>query len=161
MTEKIKKLSPEGVRELDIIWFGKPNLPEPLQKVLDAVERYEKRGKFDYMAICPVHNDHNPSLSITWSPTSCKVLLHCFGCEAKHKEIIDSLGLKESDLFIEPKYGPKKRVAEYDYRDEKGKLLYWRFRYEPKSFYYYHPDPTDPENPDKAIKGLNGIEPIL
>jgi DNA primase len=48
-----------------------------------------------YMARCPAHNDHNPSLCIT--DVEDRILIHCFaGCSAK--EILDCLDLKFNDL---------------------------------------------------------------
>src|SRR5687767_10950532 len=62
---------------------------------------------------CPSHDDANPSLSVT--SENGKVLIHCYaGCEQ------DSIvaALKERKLW------PSTIVAEYDYVDEEGNLLF-------------------------------------
>lgn len=52
-----------------------------------------REGK--YMALCPAHEDHNPSLSI--SAKDGITLIHCFaGCNPK--EILDAVGLTFEDL---------------------------------------------------------------
>ena len=58
------------------------------------------RGHGDkFMARCPAHDDHDPSLSITQGEDG-RILLHCFaGCSTK--SILDSLGLSLRDLFPE------------------------------------------------------------
>lgn len=50
-----------------------------------------------YTALCPAHNDHDPSLSVSEGDDG-QVLLHCFaGC--KPGEVVQALGLQMSDLF--------------------------------------------------------------
>ena len=50
-----------------------------------------------YIARCPAHEDHNPSLSI--KEAGGKILLHCFtGCRTE--DIAGALGLEMSDLFL-------------------------------------------------------------
>jgi len=49
------------------------------------------------MALCPAHDDHDPSLSVSEGDGG-KVILHCFaGCELE--AILDAAGLGWSDLF--------------------------------------------------------------
>jgi DNA primase len=59
-----------------------------------------------FMASCPLHDDANPSLSVTWKPrpasTGGAVLLHCFSCQATAADITAALGLSMADLFDEP-----------------------------------------------------------
>jgi len=67
------------------------------QKLLDRLEFYRPTGKSTFLGICPAHNDRSPSLRITQCDDS-RVLIHCYaGCGAS--DILDSLGLKWSDLF--------------------------------------------------------------
>lgn len=155
MLNKIKKLSKEEIRELDIIWFGKPELPEPLRKVLDAVDSYEEKSVFEFMAICPVHDDHNPSLSIKWLPGERKILLKCFGCDATFKDLVKAMGLSQSEMFL-PMPVSKKIVATYDYRDEQGHLLYQNVRFKPKGFAQRRP-----EGKGGWIWNLNGVQRVL
>jgi DNA primase len=59
-----------------------------------------------FMASCPLHDDANPSLSVTWKPRPARaggaVLMHCFSCQAKAADITAALGLSMADLFDEP-----------------------------------------------------------
>jgi len=134
----MKKLSDSEVKELDQVWHG---VPEPLQKVLDAVKEWKQTGDHEYMARCvmPDHPDTNPSLHITWDPAERRVLLHCFGCKASFEELVAAMGLQPSDLSM-PVTGAKKIVETYDYSDESGQLLYQTVRYEPKDFRQRRPD---------------------
>jgi hypothetical protein len=51
-----------------------------------------------YMALCPAHDDHNPSLSIDFEDG--RALMYCFaGCE--YKDIIAAAGMKlESQPWV-------------------------------------------------------------
>ncbi len=97
---------------------------------------------------CPAHEDKVASLSIHEEPGG-KILVHCHaGCEVD--SILRSVGLQMSDLFPaksdslakvgQPekskrrKFGEKKIVAEYDYADESGTLLFQVCRTDPKGF---------------------------
>jgi hypothetical protein len=80
-----------------------PSYGTPLDRVVDALEERdctprgnEARG---YTALCPAHEDRNPSLSITAKDD--RVLLHCHaGCEVV--AVLDALALDFADLFDEP-----------------------------------------------------------
>lgn len=65
------------------------------------------RGTDGFMASCPLHTDHSPSLSVTWRPTSRAggagaVLMHCFSCQASVADLAAALGLRVADLFDDP-----------------------------------------------------------
>jgi putative DNA primase/helicase len=108
-----------------------------------------KRTPNGWQAKCPSHEDKVASLSIHQEEEG-KVLLHCHaGCESE--TVLRAVGLKISDLFSDARRtawrgtipGNKKRrsapsdsmiVAEYDYRDESGNLLYQAVRLDPKDF---------------------------
>jgi hypothetical protein len=78
--------------------------------VRDAIETTgavtRSRGEHSLMASCPLHNDANPSLSVTWKPRPHRaggaVLLHCFSCGADAAVIAAAIGLRMADLFDEP-----------------------------------------------------------
>lgn len=68
-----------------------------LDGLLNHLDKVSQRGD-QYAALCPAHDDKNPSLSITEKDG--KILLNCWaGCTCD--EIIDALGLKLSDLFTD------------------------------------------------------------
>ena len=50
-----------------------------------------------YLALCPAHDDHHPSLSIRGADDG-RILLHCWaGCQTA--AVLDALGLTWPDLF--------------------------------------------------------------
>jgi hypothetical protein len=68
----------------------------PVEIVLDRLESVKERGE-DYQALCPAHDDQDPSLSVSQGKDG-RVLLKCFaGCETE--DIVASLGLEMKDLF--------------------------------------------------------------
>jgi len=94
-------------------------------------------GKDRHMAACPAHADDKRSLQITVGDRA--LLLKCFaGC--KLEAVTEAIGVKMSDLFVPtdrprtPAPSPGKVVAQYDYFDEAGVLLYQVQRLDPKSF---------------------------
>lgn len=67
-----------------------------LETLLMRLKGTRKAGK-SWMACCPAHDDHTPSLGITEASDG-KVLIHCFaGC--KPGEVVEAVGLSMKDLF--------------------------------------------------------------
>ena len=94
-----------------------------------------RRSGSCWMAKCPAHDDHNPSLSIR--EVDGKVLLHCHaGCA--QQDVIDAL--KARGVWLPERTDDPRIVAEYDYTDEHGNLLYQVVRYQPKDFKQRRPD---------------------
>lgn len=60
------------------------------------------RGTDSFVALCPVHGDKSPSLSVTYDATNERTLVHCFTCEADFREIAAALNLSPADLFDRP-----------------------------------------------------------
>jgi hypothetical protein len=76
-----------------------------LDRVWEALDRggYKPTRRANtFKALCPVHGDANPSLSVRYDPRAGKIALHCFGCEAPVSDITAPLGLTVSDLFDAP-----------------------------------------------------------
>jgi hypothetical protein len=96
-----------------------------------------RRSGSAWMALCPAHDDHDPSLSI--KEVDGKVLVRCHrGCsQAKVIEALKARGLWEA---APERTWAKRIVAEYNYTDEHGELLYQIVRYEPKDFRQRYPD---------------------
>jgi hypothetical protein len=68
-----------------------------LDQILEKFEGAKKQGN-GYLTLCPAHADNDPSLSI--SQNANKILVKCFaGC--KTKDVLTTVGLKMSDLYIE------------------------------------------------------------
>ena len=68
----------------------------PVDLVLDRLEGVKQRGE-SYQALCPAHDDNEPSLSVAEGEDG-RALLKCFaGCETE--DVVAALGLEMKDLF--------------------------------------------------------------
>jgi hypothetical protein len=68
----------------------------PVQTILDLLDGVRRSGN-GWSALCPAHDDTNPSLSVTEADGG-TVLLKCFaGCSVS--DIVDALGIDMQDLF--------------------------------------------------------------
>jgi hypothetical protein len=68
----------------------------PVEIVLDKLEGVRQRGEH-YQALCPAHDDHEPSLSVTEGEGG-RALVNCFvGCDTE--DVVAALGLEMRDLF--------------------------------------------------------------
>lgn len=116
-------------------------------------------GDFQYEAKCPAHDDRSASLSIGQGDDG-RTLIHCHaGCRTE--DVLAAVGLKMSDLMPPREEQPRQRnkgkiVAEYDYRDASGRLLYQALRFDPKDFRQRCPK----EGGGWEWK-LNGVERVL
>jgi 5S rRNA maturation endonuclease (ribonuclease M5) len=114
-------------------------------KIFDLWDNEEKRilqvkasrsGK-EWKALCPKHEDHEPSLAISEE----KGVFYCHGCGWKGR-----LANK----------GTKPKVKEvYDYRDESGNLVFQILRYEPKNFKARRMGKNR-----RWVYNLDGVEPV-
>jgi hypothetical protein len=85
----------------------------------------------EYKALCPGHDDHEPSFSVREADG--KILVQCFaGC--KPVDILKPLNLEVKDLFLDDHKskvkGQKKLVATFSYEIEKGKEAFQIRRYD-------------------------------
>lgn len=69
----------------------------PIERVLDRLHGVYEKGNGS-MALCPAHDDKNPSLSINLGQNG-QVLLKCFA-RCTTKEIVNAIGLTMRDLFV-------------------------------------------------------------
>jgi hypothetical protein len=66
-------------------------------KLLDRLDRLKQTAPACWLARCPAHEDHSPSLSIRALDDG-RLLLHCFaGCGTD--EVLAALGLQLRDLY--------------------------------------------------------------
>ncbi len=123
-------------------------------------------GHQKWQALCPAHNDKNPSLSISLGEKD-QILLHCFaGCS--YAAILEAIGLSKQDLYpcqeefsksksiskgepITLSYLEDKFEAVYKYRDAEANLSFLITRSKKKKFTVWH---QIAENSFKT--GLNG-----
>ena len=99
-------------------------------------------------ALCPAHDDKRASLDLDDGRNGGVVLICRAGCSTE--AVVQKLGLRMSDLMPErprkrrphsvAKRSSRKTAATYDYRDEKGVVLYQVLRYVPKDFRQRRPD---------------------
>lgn len=93
-----------------------------------------------WVARCPAHDDHDPSLSLKDADDG-RILVKCHaGCP--QTAVIDALKAKGLWPEHERRQGGV-IVATYDYRDDAGQLLYQVVRTEPKGFFQRRPDGFD------------------
>ena len=72
----------------------------PIDSVLKRLKGVKRSDGGSFKALCPAHDDSNPSLSLTESGDR-KVLIKCFaGCPIE--DVVSSLGLSMSDMFEKP-----------------------------------------------------------
>lgn len=122
---------------------------DPIEAVLAKLDVI-KKTKGGGMALCPAHDDTNPSLSVQVEKKG--LLLYCHaGCSLD--AICAALGVKPKDLVR----NQQQVVATYPYRDDSGTLVYEVLRYEPgKTFKQRRPDGTG-----KWVWNLNGVPRLL
>lgn len=113
-----------------------------VEALLARLQGVRKNGK-GWQALCPAHADKNPSLSISLGGVG-NILVHCHaGCS--QESVFSAMKLEPRELSPQNGHGGSKKlkpkiVATYDYKDEKGTLLYQKVRYEPKAFRQRRPD---------------------
>lgn len=139
-------------------------------EILNYFQDVKKNGK-GYMARCPIHDDHNPSLSITEENN--KTLFYCHaGC--KMKDIIQAVGLSWQDILPERETakinskdnGKGYTIDEitnfswvektYEYKDEDENPLFLVIRKSPKGFAQYRYI-----GEDRWKAGLDGQQPVI
>lgn len=89
-----------------------------LENILAKLDKVKKSQR-GYMACCPVHNDNNPSMTITESDDG-KVLCHCFSCGARGSDVVEALGLPMGELFsgeYTGTYDPKGKLRKTELED--------------------------------------------
>ena len=85
-------------------------------------------GKDHYQALCPCHNDHEPSLDIR--ATKEKILMSCLVCNANGEAVMKTLGLDTKELFFEQRNNlrtSKPQSIDYIYSDtlKKSRFYIW------------------------------------
>jgi DNA primase len=134
----------------------------PLLTLLPADARLKKHNR-GYMTSCtvPGHEDTTPSMSLCKDGQG-NWYFNCFGCGAKG-DTVKYVQLTQGKTFqeavrmlqLEARTAPaREKVAEYDYTDETGKLLYQVVRYRPKDFRVRRPTST---GWDWCLSGLERV----
>lgn len=91
-----------------------------LNEILSKLNKVKSCGNGEYTALCPAHNDTNPSLSVCEKEG--KILLHCHkGCSSG--DIVAALGMEMKELFCDSTALSRQRVEpqrSHIYRNEDG-----------------------------------------
>lgn len=134
-----------------------------LQELIQRFKISRRNGPDSYQCICPEHQDKQASLTITQKDG--KLLLHCHaGCDTQ--TILEEVGLTFQDLgnYQPPKLREKLEFAFgkpieaiYDYRDETGRYLYSKVRFQGKEIRYFLLDWKN----DRYLKGRQGYPTTL
>ncbi len=113
-------------------------------KRIVSVEAKKKEGRY-WIALCPFHPDKNrPNLYIDEE----KEKYHCFACNRK--------GFLYNPDYRKLRYSYHRNIAAtYNYKDEKGNVLYQVVRYHPKGFSQRRPDGND-----DWIWNMKGVNPV-
>jgi putative DNA primase/helicase len=102
-----------------------------------AQRLHGRKSGAEWSALCPAHDDHNPSLSLKETKDG-RILAKCHaGCE--QRAVIAAL--KARGLWPGARRSDRRAIAAvYDYTDEAGQVLYQVVRTEPKGFYQRRSD---------------------
>lgn len=102
-----------------------PRHQASLHRVRDALAQRGdpmKGTHADFKARCPIHDDNEASLHVTYVPgDDGRVLLRCFGCQADVRDLAAGLGLELTDLFDRPLPPREERVGRSTTRRRTGK----------------------------------------
>jgi hypothetical protein len=114
-----------------------------------------RRNGSGWMARCPAHEDHKPSLKIDEGRAG-GVVVHCFaGCSTE--DVCQKLGIELRDL-APPKperNGHRHIAARYPYHDADGTHLFDVLRFEPKAF------AQAPANGKRGAGAMEGVRRVL
>jgi hypothetical protein len=134
-----------------------------LDDLLNRLKGVKRVKDNSYLARCPAHEDHNPSLSIKLSGD--KILLNCLaGCDTD--KVLKAINLTMADLFLDKKDASSKRIEKskvkgkiekiYQYCDEQSKVIFEVVRYKPKDFSFRRPD-----GKGGYIDNIEGIQRVI
>jgi hypothetical protein len=121
--------------------------------LVDLIERRSgrsgRRVGRNIRLLCPVHDDHHPSLDVAEAPEGSPLVI-CRSCGATLVKVCDALGVPVAD-FLPARDGVAdvewlptggKAVAVYDYEDAAGQLVQQVIRDDRKEFPQRRPDPS-------------------
>ena len=132
--------------------------------ILPRLQDVKKVKGGGWKALCPAHDDDNPSLSVKVGDDG-RALVYCHaGCT--FPDIMTALGFSvngngngaaTSKATTRATGQPARRiVATYSYRDAAGQVIFQKVRYEPKSFAQRRPDGRG-----GYTWGLGDVAPVL
>lgn len=103
---------------------------------LGLLQKVRKRPRREaWTALCPCHDDHKPSLSVTYNDKG--IACYCHVCKANGKAVCDALGISVNELRYAPLKPTQNGKIEkvYDYIDyHTGEYRYSRIRFQGKEW---------------------------
>ncbi|MFD4328527.1 hypothetical protein ACFWQC_28110, partial [Nocardioides sp. NPDC058538] len=79
-----------------------------IDALIEAGAMVGQPGRTQTYCLCPAHDDHDPSLSVTWrddGPKGGRVMLSCqLSSPCQREDIVAAIGLRMSDLFDTPPF---------------------------------------------------------
>lgn len=122
-----------------------PDSEDPVQKLLSRLNGVKQLPSGSWQALCPAHDDHSPSLSVSQGDDGRALVMCHAGCSLH--DVLHALGLTVKNLFP-AKEQTGSSISEqgfhidrvYDYRDFSGALCYQVVRLIPKDFRIRRPD---------------------
>lgn len=124
-----------------------------IDEILQHFQGVKQLGRGHYKALCPCHDDHEPSLDIC--EKNGKILMACPVCEADGSRVMETLGLPIKELFAEQRRSErteKPSGVDYYYTDslKKSRYYVWNNKKQDykKCFCWYH------KNGNRWVKGL-------
>ena len=91
-----------------------------LENIIAKLDKVKRVNGTQYKALCPVHNEKTPSLSIKEASNG-DVIAYCFGCGATGIDVVSALGLEKSELFRES-YQMNEEKPDYETQQKKQYL---------------------------------------
>jgi putative DNA primase/helicase len=85
-----------------------PEIIKGYEKVLNRFPgEHKRKSKTDADVLCPVHDDHNPSLGVDLRHNGAgpMVVLNCRSQGCEYSEILQAVGLTDADLKLQQKNG--------------------------------------------------------
>ncbi len=125
------------------------------EDILKKLKKVTITGNNQWKALCPAHDDKNPSLSIKTADNGDTLLCCHAGCNTE--AICADLDIKTADLFANKQEKKPKPIIDmtYVYTDKDEREIYEVLRYKPKDFRQRHK--VDGE----YVWNMNGVERVL
>ena len=110
-----------------------------VQELLQRLKKVRPAGPGRWEALCPAHDDHNPSLSVCEGRKG--IVLKCHR-DCTFNAITNALGVEPRELFYDNGQERRSEIVDtYPYVDEDGELLFEVVRlFPPKTFRQRRPD---------------------
>lgn len=127
-----------------------------LHELLNHLHGVKPQSDGSYIALCPCHDDHRPSLDITQGQKG--IVMNCPVCSANGESVMNALGLDVKELFYDNNNTARddrrlKKPVTYYYSEnlKKTRFYFWDKQKNgySKGFCWYHRGAND-----RQVKGL-------